>query len=291
MCGHAALGWWQVCPCILLWIMVFPTSGPAMLCAQDDFGNLFSEGHLPRQPELGDFELGLVPLVPAWGHWGGGAWAWGHFWDHPGHTGHTAPRAWQRSSQWSALGRCGPGRARGGGRALLSPRATAGRGTGVLGGLADPVGGSSPGWGSDTEGTEEEEEEGEGQGRRGWECPHCASLDCCMQDQALPVLQESLGERKGCRSWAMGELWLPQRCHRADRTVVTQAQWLLCSVEWTQVWTLLLEHLQGWNVGAPIVLSHSQECWGSPCPAPPHPPQTTLPALGGERKDEPQSWN
>lgn len=276
MCGHAALGWWQVCPCILLWIMVFPTSGPAMLCAQDDFGNLFSEGHLPRQPELGDFELGLVPLVPAWGHWGGGPWAWGHFWDHPGHTGHTAPRAWQRSSQWSALGRCGPGRARGGGRALLSPRATAGRGTGVLGGLADPVGGGSPGWGSDTEGTEEEEEEGEGQGRKGWECPHCASLDCCMQDQGYLCCRRAWGRGRAAGAGPWGSSGCPSRA-----TELT-GPWSLrlngCSALWSghRSGMLLLEHLQGWNVGAPIVLSHSQECWGSPCPAPPHTPPKQL---------------
>lgn len=134
------------------------------------------------------------------------------------------------------------------------------------------MGGGSPGWGSDTEGTEE--------GRKGWECPHCASLGCCMQDQTLPVLQEGLGERKGCRSWAMGKLWLSQRCHRADRTVVTQAHWLLSSADWTQVWMLLLE--QGWNVGAPTVLSHSQECWGSPCPTY-TPPNNSASSWWGEK--------
>lgn len=51
-----------------------------------------------------------------------------------------------------------------------------------------------------------------------------------------------------------------------------------CSALWSghRSGMLLLEHLQGWNVGAPIVLSHSQECWGSPCPAPPHTPPKQL---------------
>lgn len=49
----------------LLWLLMFPASGPALLCAQGDFGTLFTQGHLPRQPELADFVQGLVSPVPA----------------------------------------------------------------------------------------------------------------------------------------------------------------------------------------------------------------------------------
>lgn len=48
--------------------------------------------------------------------------------------GTQGPRAWQRSSQRCALGRCGPDKARGAGHALLSPWDTVGRGKGGDGG-------------------------------------------------------------------------------------------------------------------------------------------------------------
>lgn len=286
MCGHAALGWWQVCPCILLCLLMFPASGAAVLCAQDDFGTLFSEGHLPRQPGPGDFVQGAGAT--------GACTVRGH--------GDIVGITQGRRDTWP------PGPGRGALKALpWADVAQARPGVPAMpcwahgpqlagaqecwGGLAGPKGGPGSGWGLDTEGTEEqeEEEEGEGQGRKGWECPHSASVGHAQgQGQALRVLQEGLGERKGCRSWAVGELQGPQWCHRADRAMVTQARWTVSSGDWTQVWMLLLERLQGWNVGAPIVLSHSQECWGSPCAAP---PTTALSALGGKRKGEPKSWN
>ncbi|XP_051655299.1 uncharacterized protein LOC127476423 [Manacus candei] len=100
-----------------------------------------------------------------------------------------------------------------------------------------------------------EEEEGKGQGSKGCDCPRRASGGFRAQGLSSPVGQEVPGETNGCRSWAMAELQLTQRCHRADRAMLSQLRRPLRSVDWTRVWTLLLARLQGRNVGVPIVMS------------------------------------